>query len=66
MLPIGDHVTMGPEDAAEAASMWGVKTVLPMHYGTFPVLTGTLEAFSKALNPQIKLLTPAPGDTVEF
>ena len=66
MLPIGDHVTMGPEDAAEAASMWGVKTVLPMHYGTFPVLTGTLEAFSKALNPQIKLLTPAPGDTVKF
>jgi len=66
MLPIGDHFTMGPEDAAEAASMWGVKTVLPMHYGTFPVLTGTVEAFRKALNPQIKLLAPAPGDTVEF
>jgi L-ascorbate metabolism protein UlaG (beta-lactamase superfamily) len=66
MLPIGDHFTMGPEDAAEAASMWGVRTVLPMHYGTFPVLTGTEEAFRKALNPQIKLLAPSPGDTVEF
>jgi L-ascorbate metabolism protein UlaG (beta-lactamase superfamily) len=66
MLPIGDHFTMGPEDAAEAASMWGVKTVIPMHYGTFPVLTGTVEAFKKALNPQIKLVAPAPGDTVEF
>jgi L-ascorbate metabolism protein UlaG (beta-lactamase superfamily) len=66
MLPIGDHFTMGPEDAAEAASMWGVKTVIPMHYGTFPLLTGTVEAFRKALNPQIKLLAPAPGDTVEF
>lgn len=66
MLPIGDYFTMGPEDAAEAASMWGVKTVLPIHYGTFPVLTGTVEAFRKALNPQIKLLAPAPGDTVEF
>jgi L-ascorbate metabolism protein UlaG (beta-lactamase superfamily) len=66
MLPIGDHFTMGPEDAAEAASLWGVKTVIPMHYGTFPVLTGTVEAFRKALNPQIKLLAPAPGDTVEF
>ncbi len=66
MLPIGDHFTMGPEDAAEAASMWGVKTVIPMHYGTFPLLTGTVEAFRKALSPQIKLLAPAPGDTVEF
>jgi L-ascorbate metabolism protein UlaG (beta-lactamase superfamily) len=66
MLPIGDWFTMGPEDAAEAASLWGVKTVIPMHYGTFPVLTGTVEAFRKALSPQIKLLAPAPGDTVEF
>ncbi len=66
MLPIGDRFTMGPEDAAEAASMWGVKTVIPMHYGTFPLLTGTVEAFKKALNPQIKLVAPAPGDTVEF
>jgi L-ascorbate metabolism protein UlaG (beta-lactamase superfamily) len=66
MLPIGDRFTMGPEDAAEAASMWGVKTVIPIHYGTFPLLTGTVEAFRQALNPQIKLLAPAPGDTVEF
>jgi L-ascorbate metabolism protein UlaG (beta-lactamase superfamily) len=66
MLPIGDHFTMGPEDAAEAASLWGVKTVIPMHYGTFPLLTGTVEAFKKALNPQIKLVAPAPGDTIEF
>ena len=66
MLPIGDNFTMGPEDAAEAASLWGVKSVIPMHYGTFPVLTGTVEAFRKALSPRIKLLAPAPGDTVEF
>ena len=66
MLPIGDNFTMGPEDAAEAANLWGVKSVIPMHYGTFPVLTGTVEAFRKALNPQITLLAPAPGDTVEF
>lgn len=66
MLPIGDHFTMGPEDAAEAARLWGVKTVIPMHYGTFPVLTGTVEAFQKTLSPQITLKAPAPGDTVEF
>ena len=66
MLPIGDWFTMGPEDAAEAASLWGVKTALPMHYGTFPVLTGTVEEFKRAINPQITVLAPAPGDTVEF
>jgi L-ascorbate metabolism protein UlaG (beta-lactamase superfamily) len=41
MLPIGDHYTMGPRSAAEAIRLLGVKTVVPMHYGTFPVLTGT-------------------------
>jgi L-ascorbate metabolism protein UlaG (beta-lactamase superfamily) len=66
MLPIGDRFTMGPEDAAEAARMWGVKTVIPIHYGTFPLLTGTVDAFKQALAPQITLRAPAPGDTVEF
>ena len=43
LLCIGDHFTMGPRSAAEAIRMLGVKTVVPMHYGTFPVLTGTPE-----------------------
>jgi L-ascorbate metabolism protein UlaG (beta-lactamase superfamily) len=67
MLPIGDCFTMGPEDAAEAARMWGAKTVIPMHYGTFPLLTGTVEAFKASLGTQAaSLKAPAPGDTVEF
>jgi L-ascorbate metabolism protein UlaG (beta-lactamase superfamily) len=41
LLPIGDHYTMGPRSAAEAVRLLGVKTVVPMHFGTFPVLTGT-------------------------
>lgn len=41
LLPIGDHYTMGPRSAAEAIRLLGVKTVIPMHFGTFPVLTGT-------------------------
>ena len=41
LLPIGDHYTMGPRSAAEAVRLLGVKTVIPMHFGTFPVLTGT-------------------------
>jgi L-ascorbate metabolism protein UlaG (beta-lactamase superfamily) len=40
-LPIGDHYTMGPEEAAFAARLLKVKEVIPMHYGTFPLLKGT-------------------------
>lgn len=40
-LPIGDLYTMGPEQAALAADMLGIRRVVPMHYGTFPALTGT-------------------------
>jgi len=40
-LPIGDHYTMGPQEAAYAARMLKVKQVIPMHYGTFPALTGS-------------------------
>jgi L-ascorbate metabolism protein UlaG (beta-lactamase superfamily) len=41
MLPIGDFFTMGPMEAAKAVELLGVKHVLGMHYGTFPILTGT-------------------------
>jgi L-ascorbate metabolism protein UlaG (beta-lactamase superfamily) len=43
LLPIGDHFTMGPREAAYATRFLGVKHVIPMHYATFPVLTGTPE-----------------------
>lgn len=42
-LPIGDHFTMGPREAAHAIRLLAVKHVIPMHYATFPVLTGTPE-----------------------
>jgi L-ascorbate metabolism protein UlaG (beta-lactamase superfamily) len=48
-LPIGDHFTMGPHQAAHAARLLKVKRVIPMHYGTFPALTGTPEALSEKL-----------------
>jgi L-ascorbate metabolism protein UlaG (beta-lactamase superfamily) len=41
MLPIGDVFTMGPREAAYAIRLLGVKHVIPMHYATFPMLTGT-------------------------
>ncbi|MGH2693341.1 MAG: metal-dependent hydrolase [Actinomycetota bacterium] len=47
LLPIGDHFTMGPRSAAEAIRLLGVKTVVPIHFGTFPLLTGTPDALRK-------------------
>ena len=40
MIPIGDHYTMSPREAAYACKLLKPKTVIPMHFGTFPVLTG--------------------------
>jgi len=49
LLPIGDHYTMGPAEAALAAELLKPDQVIPMHYGTFPLLTGTPEALVEAL-----------------
>lgn len=66
ILPIGDHFTMGPEDAAEACRMLGVKRVIPCHYGTFPLLTGTLEAFRGAAEDisDLEICAMQPGETI--
>ncbi|HEV2110844.1 MAG TPA: MBL fold metallo-hydrolase, partial [Gammaproteobacteria bacterium] len=66
---IGDHFTMGPKGAAEAVQLVRPKTVIPMHYGTFPVLTGTPADFAKALkalHAKAKLKVMQVGDTVTF
>jgi L-ascorbate metabolism protein UlaG (beta-lactamase superfamily) len=41
LLPIGDFYTMGPREAAKACELLKVPRVIPMHWGTFPVLPGT-------------------------
>lgn len=66
---IGDHFTMGPKDAALAVSLVHPDTVIPMHFGTFPVLTGTPEAFDAALKARhatAKLKVMKIGETAEF
>jgi len=64
-LPIGDRFTMGPADAARACAMLGVRQVVPMHWGTFPILTGT-PAELKALVPAgVDVLELTPGETAE-
>ena len=65
-LPIGDRFTMGPDTAAIAAKWLGVKQVVPMHCGTFPLLTGTPEQLEQHLvGSGIDVLKLKPGETAE-
>jgi|SRR5687767_6982098 len=65
-LPIGDRFTMGPEDAAIAAEWLGAKTIVPMHYGTFPELTGTVDELRTFAGPRgIEVVELRPGVSVE-
>jgi L-ascorbate metabolism protein UlaG (beta-lactamase superfamily) len=65
-LPIGDHFTMGPQAAAIAARLLAVRQVVPMHYGTFPVLTGTPDRLKKLVEPLgIDVLVLKPGETAQ-
>ncbi|HEY2151425.1 MAG TPA: metal-dependent hydrolase [Vicinamibacterales bacterium] len=63
-LPIGDLYTMGPLQAAKACELLGVKQVVPMHYGTFPALTGTPARLRELVEPRgIQVLELKPGET---
>jgi L-ascorbate metabolism protein UlaG (beta-lactamase superfamily) len=65
-LPIGDRFTMGPDTAAMAAKWLGVKQVVPMHWGTFPLLTGTPAQLEQHLaGTGIQVLQLEPGETAE-
>ena len=65
-LPIGDRFTMDPVAAAKAAEMLGVRQVVPMHWGTFPMLTGTPAALKALVEPRgIQVLELRPGETAE-
>lgn len=63
MLPIGGHFTMGPKEAAVATTFLDVKTVLPLHFGTFPPLTGTPAALAELLGDKAKVVDWKPGET---
>jgi L-ascorbate metabolism protein UlaG (beta-lactamase superfamily) len=64
ILPIGDHFTMGPREAAVALELLGVRRCVPCHYGTFPILTGTPERL-RELAPDVEILAPDPGETID-
>jgi L-ascorbate metabolism protein UlaG (beta-lactamase superfamily) len=69
LVCIGDHFTMGPDRAAEAVKLVDPREVIPMHYGTFPVLTGTPEAFERELKRRklkTQLRVMGIGETIEL
>ena len=65
-LPIGDRFTMDPVAAARAAEWLGVRQVVPMHWGTFPIQTGTPAMLKPLLDAKgIEMLELRPGETAE-
>lgn len=66
-LPIGDLFTMGPQQAALACELLRPARVVPMHFGTFPALTGTPEALATlAGETGVEVWTLTPGETVDW
>jgi L-ascorbate metabolism protein UlaG (beta-lactamase superfamily) len=64
VLPIGDHFTMGPREAAVALELLAVSRCVPCHWGTFPLLTGT-PAQLRELAPDVEIVDIEPGETVD-
>ena len=65
-LPIGDVFTMGPREAAMAIKLLGVKHVIPIHYATFPMLTGTPEGLAQETKdiPGLRIHALKPGESL--
>ena len=66
VLPIGDHYTMGPREAAVALELLGSKRCVPCHWGTFPLLTGTPQALRELVPADVEIVEIEPGGTVEL
>lgn len=68
LLPIGDRYTMGPREAAKACELLGVERMIPMHYGTWPVLTGTPDALRDECARRgldVEVIALEPGESWE-
>jgi len=64
MLPIGDHFTMGPREAAYVCELLKPRVVVPMHFATFPLLTGTPGALKNLVqHTGIQVMEFKPGET---
>jgi L-ascorbate metabolism protein UlaG (beta-lactamase superfamily) len=65
MLPIGGFYTMGPKEAALAVELLGSKIVLPIHFGTFPPLTGTSKELAELVGSGVEVRQWEPGDSLK-
>jgi L-ascorbate metabolism protein UlaG (beta-lactamase superfamily) len=67
-LPIGDFYTMGPREAALACKLLDARKVIPLHFGTFPPLTGRPEQLAELLRdqPGTEVWALEPGKTVQW
>ena len=67
ILPIGSHFTMDPQEGAYASQLLRPKFVIPMHFATHSLLTGTAEGFTQAMKeqPGVKVIVMNPGQTIE-
>jgi L-ascorbate metabolism protein UlaG (beta-lactamase superfamily) len=66
ILPIGDRFTMGPDQAAKAVELLGARHVVPTHFATFPMLTGTVPEFERLLPAGVKVEHLTPGTAVSL
>ena len=68
MLPIGDLFTMSPREAAAACRLLRPERVIPMHFGTFPPLTGRPETLSELIAdlPGTSVWPLEPGKAVQW
>jgi len=64
IVPIGDHYTMGPKEASVAIELLGVKRVVPCHWGTFGLLTGTPDQLDVPAGVTVERLQPGDSITV--
>ena len=66
ILPIGDHFTMGPKEAAVALELLGSRRCVPCHYGTFPLLHGSPDELRALAPAGVEIVAVEPGGTIEL
>ena len=66
VLPIGDHYTMGPEEAALALELLGVRRCVPCHWGTFPLLTWTPGRLRELAPAGVEIVSVEPGGSISL
>ena len=66
-LPIGDLYTMSPHEAAMACRLLRARKVIPMHFGTFPPLTGRPDDLKERIRGlETEVWALEPGKPVQW